>query len=379
MKFRTTNLVLLLTVIFSGIFGLQAEAKSNMQKQSFGKTADGKEAELYVLTNKNGMQAAFTNFGAALVSLKVPDRAGKLDDVVLGYEDVAGYVTDRAFFGATIGRYGKRIAKGQFTLDGKTYTLPKNDGQNTLHGGPRGFNKQFWTAKPAADGHSIEFDYLSKDGEEGFPGNLKVQVTYTLTDKNELKIDYQATSDKDTVVNLTNHSYFNLAGQGEGDILGHDLLIRAARFTPVDAGLIPTGELRKVGGTPFDFTKPFAIGARINQDDEQLKLGRGYDHNFVLDAGMKPTPVPAATVYDPKTGRVMEVLTMEPGIQFYSGNFLDGSAKGKGGKVYNRRSGLCLETQHYPDSPNHPDFPTTTLKAGQKYHTTTVYAFSVRK
>ncbi len=379
MRFRAANVLLLSIVIFSGFFGLQAEAKSNMQKQSFGKTADGKEAELYVLTNKNGMQAAFTNFGAVMVWLKVPDRAGKVGDVVLGYEDVAGYVTDRAFLGATIGRYGNRIGKGQFLLDGKTYTLPKNDGANTLHGGPHGFNKQFWTAKPAADGQSVEFDYLSKDGEEGFPGNLTVQVTYTLTNKNELKIDYKAKSDKDTVVNLTNHSYFNLAGQGEGDILSHDLTILADRFTPVDSGLIPTGELRKVQGTPFDFTKAFAIGARINQDDEQLKLGRGYDHNWVLNAGMKASPVPAATVYEPKSGRVMEVLTTEPGVQFYSGNFLDGSIQGKGGKVYNRRFGFCLETQHYPDSPNHPDFPTTTLKAGQQYHTTTVYAFSVRK
>jgi len=358
----------------------QAEAKSNMTKQPFGKTEDGQAVDLYTLTNKNRMEAAITNFGGIVVSLKVPDRQGKLDDVVLGYDKIDDYLTNKAYFGAIIGRYGNRIAHGKFTLDGNTYTLPKNDGDNTLHGGTRGFNRRLWTAKDVSStrGHALELSYRSRDGEEGFPGNLSVKVVYTLTDQNELEISYSATTDKDTVVNLTNHSYFNLAGQGSGDILEHQLMIHADRFTPVDQTLIPTGELRAVKGTPFDFTKVATIGARINQEDQQLKFGKGYDHNWVLNGGSKSSPAPAAEAYEPKSGRVLEVLSTEPGVQFYSGNFLDGTIRGKGGKVYNLRYGFCLETQHFPDSPNHPDFPSTVLKPGDKYGTTTIFKFSTR-
>jgi len=360
------------------VCSLNAEAKSSMKKQPFGKTADGQPVDLYTLTNKAGMQATITNFGGIVVSLTAPDRNGKLDDVVLGYDQLDGYLTNKAFFGALIGRYGNRIAHGEFKLGGTTYNVPKNDGQNSLHGGNAGFNKRLWTAKDVSGPHgqALELTYLSKDGEEGYPGNLSVKVVYTLTDSNELKIDYSATTDKETVLNLTNHSYFNLAGQGNGDILEHQLTLVADRFTPVDATLIPTGELRPVKGAPFDFTKPMAIGSRIHQDDEQLKFGKGYDHNWVLNSGGKSGVTLAAEAYDPKSGRVLQILTDQPGIQFYTGNFLDGSIAGKGGKVYNHRSAFCLETQHFPDSPNHPSFPTTTLKPGQHYHTVTIFKFS---
>jgi aldose 1-epimerase len=326
------------------------------------------------------MEAAITNFGADLVSLKAPDRQGKLADVVLGYDQASGYENGKAYFGGTIGRYGNRIAKGKFTLNGTTYTLATNDGANHLHGGKRGFDKMIWEAKDVsgANGQALQLTYTSKDGEEGYPGNLKVQVTYTLTDNNELKIDYLATTDKDTVVNLTNHSYFNLTGDPKNDILKHELMLKASRFTPVDSGLIPTGELRAVKGTPFDFTTSTPIGARINNADEQLKLGKGYDHNFVLDRAEGEGLVKVGEVYEPTTGRVLEVQTTEPGIQFYSGNFLNGTEKGKGGLAYAHRTGFCLETQHFPDSPNQPKFPSTTLKPGQEYKTTTVYKFSAR-
>jgi aldose 1-epimerase len=353
-------------------------AKS-IKKSVFGKTPDGKEIELYVLTNRNGLEAAVTNFGGILVSLKAPDRESKLGDVVLGYDSLDGYLNDKSFFGGTIGRYGNRIAQGKFILDGVTHTLARNNGGNHLHGGINGFNKAVWQARevPSKGGPSLRLNYLSKDGEEGYPGNLSVQVTYTLTDSNELKIDYTATTDRDTVVNLTNHSYFNLAGPGS-DILEHELLIQADQFTPVDAGLIPTGELRRVQGSPFDFRKQTAIGARIEQGDEQLKLGKGYDHNWVLKREGKNGLVLAARVYEAKTGRQMEVWTTEPGIQFYSGNFLDGTIHGKSGQIYAHRSGFCLETQHFPDSPNHPKFPSTVLKPGAPYHTTTIYTFSAK-
>jgi aldose 1-epimerase len=350
-------------------------------KKSFGKTPDGQPVDLYVLTNKSGAEASITNYGGAVVSIKVPDRNGKLADVVLGYDTPDGYVADKSYFGALVGRYGNRIGHAQFVLDGKTYTLAKNNGENSLHGGIKGFNKALWTAKvlPAKDGQSLELSYLSKDGEEGFPGNLKVTVTYTLTDANALKIDYSATSDKKTVVNLTNHSYFNLAGQGSGDILGHVLMIEADRFTPVDSGLIPTGELHDVAGTPFDFRKPTAIGARIDQDEEQLKLGGGYDHNFVLRRSAGPGESLAARVIEPASGRVLEVWTTEPGVQFYTGNFLDGRTPGKGGATYPRRNAFCLETQHFPDSPNQPKFPSVIIKPGERYHTITTYKFSTEK
>lgn len=358
-----------------------ATKSGSITKSSFGKTPDGEQVDLYLLTNKNGIEAAITNYGGAVVSLKVPDRSGKLGDVVLGYDSVDGYVSDKSYFGAIIGRYGNRIGHAQFTLDGKTYTLAKNNGENSLHGGIKGFNKAAWTAKeiPAKDGQALELTYLSKDGEEGFPGNLQVRVVYTLTDSNELKIEYSATTDKKTVVNLTNHSYFNLGGLGSGDILGHVLMIEADKFTPVDSSLIPTGELRDVAGTPFDFHKPTAIGARINADDEQIKLGGGYDHNFVLRRKSGDPISLAARVVEPTTGRVLEVWTTEPGVQFYTGNFLDGSAHGKGGVAYAKRSAFCLETQHFPDSPNQPKFPSTVLSPGERYHTTTIYKFTAEK
>jgi len=350
-------------------------------KKSFGKTPDGQPIDLYVLTNKSGAEVSITNYGGAVVSLKVPDRNGKLADVVLGYDNADGYVNDKSFFGALVGRYGNRIGHAQFALDGKTYTLAKNNGENSLHGGIKGFNKAVWTAKiiPAKDGQSLELSYLSKDGEEGFPGNLKVSVIYTLTDSNALRIAYAASTDKKTVVNLTNHSYFNLGGQGSGDILGHQLMIQADKFTPVDAGLIPTGELRDVASTPFDFRKPAAIGARIDQDEEQLKLGGGYDHNFVLRRSNGAGEFLAARVVEPASGRVLEVWTTEPGVQFYTGNFLDGKTAGKGGVTYPHRSAFCLETQHYPDSPNQPKFPSVVLNPGERYHTITTYKFSVEK
>ncbi len=350
-------------------------------KKSFGKTPDGQPVDLFVLTNKNGAEASITNYGGAVVSIKVPDRNGRLADVVLGYDTVDGYVNDKSYFGALVGRYGNRIAHAQFVLDGKTYTLAKNNGDNSLHGGIKGFNKAVWTAKTFSgkDGQSLELSFLSKDGEEGFPGNLKVTVTYTWTDANALMIEYAATTDKKTVVNLTNHSYFNLAGQGNGDILGHLLTIEADRFTPVDSGLIPAGELREVAGTPFDFRKATAIGARIDQDDEQLKLGGGYDHNFVLRRPAGSGESLGARVVEPASGRVLEVWTIEPGVQFYTGNFLDGKSPGKGGATYPKRSAFCLETQHFPDSPNQPKFPPVVLNPEERYHTITTYKFSAQK
>jgi aldose 1-epimerase len=381
MKFRIAAIALIAGLILgvAGHWANKVEANPMTKKQLFGKTADGTEIYLYTLTNKNGMEADIINFGGTLVSLKVPDRNGKFADVVLGYDSLAEYASGGSYFGATVGRYGNRIAHGKFTLDGVEHILAKNDGENSLHGGIKGFNKVVWTAKeiPSKDGSALQLNYLSKDGEEGYPGNLSAQVVYTLTDHNELQIDYSASTDKDTVLNLTHHSYFNLKGQGEGDILDHRLTLNADRFTPVDSGLIPTGELRSVKGTPFDFTAPVAIGARINQADAQLKLGKGYDHNWVLNRKAGDALSLAAKVEETTTGRVMEVWTTEPGVQFYTGNFLDGKS-GKGGKVYNFRNALCLETQHFPDSPNHPAFPTTELKPGAHLHSKTVYRFSAK-
>jgi len=342
---------------------------------SWGQT----KAEIYTLTNSHGMQAAISTYGGIVVSLTAPDRAGKFEDVVLGFSDLASYEKPGPYFGAIIGRYGNRIGGAQFSLNGTTYKLAANNGPNSLHGGLVGFDKHIWNAKESrsAKANSLELTYLSKDGEEGFPGNLAAKVIYTLTNANELKIEYSATTDKPTIVNLTNHSYFNLAGQGNGDILGHQLMLNASRFTPVDADLIPTGVLRSVSGTPFDFTKSTAIGARINQADAQIKLGNGYDHNWVINRRGNGL-VKAAEVYEPKSGRVLEVLTTEPGVQFYTANFLDGTLKGKEGKSYPRRSAFCLETQHYPDTPNKPAFPTAVLKPGETYKSTTVYKFSAR-
>jgi aldose 1-epimerase len=350
-----------------------------LKKESFGKTADGQSVELYTLTNANGIEAKIMTYGGIVVSLRVPDRNDKLDDVVLGFDTLDGYLKAHSNFGAIIGRYGNRIGKARFALNGVEYKLAANNGENHLHGGIRGFDKVVWAAKPAEakGGVGLELTYRSPDGEEGYPGNLSAKVVYTLTNNNELTIDYFATTDKDTVVNLTNHSYFSLAGPGGGDILSHRVMINADRFTPVDAGLIPTGELRSVKNTPFDFTQLTAIGARINGDDQQLKFGRGYDHTFVLN-GKMGTLRQAVKVLEPTTGRVMEVWTTEPGVQFYTGNFLDGSLTGKGGKVFKQRYGFCLETQHFPDSPNKPDFPSTVLKKGSRYQTTTVYRFSTQ-
>jgi aldose 1-epimerase len=353
-------------------------AATKISKADFGKTPDGTAVEIFTLVNEHGLEARICTYGGAVVSLKTPGRDGKMADIVQGFDSLEGYLNPaEPYFGALIGRYGNRIGHAKFSLDGKVYNLPQNDGANTLHGGKKGFDKVVWTPRQLSDG-GLELTYTSKDGEEGFPGTLKATVVYHLTAADELRIDYTATTDKDTVLNLTNHSYWNLKGAGNGTILDHILAINASRFTPVDSGLIPTGELKPVKGTPFDFMNPTAIGARIEQNDEQLKLGKGYDHNFVLDR--KGTGLnPAAHVEEPSSGRVMEVETTEPAVQFYTGNFLDGTLKGKGGHVYPQRAALCLETQHYPDSPNKPAFPSTELKPGQTYKTTTVYRFSVKK
>jgi aldose 1-epimerase len=365
--------------------GASAAPTPKITQKSFGRMPDGTNVTLYTLTNAGGAEVQITNYGGAVVSLKMPDKNGKLDDVVLGFDTLPGYLQQgNPYFGALIGRYGNRIAKGKFTLDGATYNLAVNNGPNSLHGGKKGFDKVVWTASPVAPSANgavgLELSYQSLDGEEGYPGSLYVKVAYTLTQDNALKIDYTATTDKTTVLNLTNHAYFNLNGAGSGDILDHVVQINADRITPVDENLIPTGELKSVAGTPFDFRQPMAIGARIDQDEQQIKYGGGYDHNFVLN-GASGTGMPflAARVLAPKSGRVMEVLTTEPGVQFYTGNFLDGTLKGKGGKTYKKRYAFCLETQHFPDSPNHPSFPSTTLKPGETYQQTTIYRFSTEK
>lgn len=352
-------------------------AVNGQSKQPWGETTDGRAIDRYTLTNPAGVEIDVITWGAIVSRIVVPDRTGKKDDVALGFDNLAGYLGEHPYFGAIVGRYGNRIAKGRFTLNGKTYTLAVNNGPNSLHGGLKGFDKQVWQARPfaGADGQSLELTYVSKDGEEGYPGTLRAKVTYTLTPTNTLRIQYEATTDKDTVLNITNHSYFNLAGQAHGDILAHQMQLDADRFTPVDATLIPTGELKAVAGTPFDFRTPAAIGARIDAGDQQIKFGGGYDHNFVIN-GQAGTLRRAARVTEPSTGRVMEVFTTQPGVQFYTGNFLDGSVKGKGGRAYPRRSGFCLETQHFPDSPNQPAFPSTVLKAGDTFRSTTEYRFS---
>jgi aldose 1-epimerase len=350
------------------------KGSSSVNHQPYGKMPDGTAVELYTLSNANGMRAEIITYGGAVVRLTAPDRTGKFADIVLGMDSLDGYRAEPNYFGALIGRYGNRIGHAAFPLEGKTYQLPKNDGENTLHGGAHGFDKHVWKAR--AVGGGLELTYVSADGEEGFPGTLTAKVVYTLTDQNELKLDYTATTDKPTVVNLTNHSYFNLAGSGT--VLQHQVTILADRFTPVDKGLIPTGELRAVKGTPFDFTAATAIGARIDAKDEQIQFGKGYDHNWVLTSGGGSTAKKAAEVFEPTTGRVMEVWTTEPGLQFYTGNFLDGKVTGKGGVAYPFRAAFCMETQHFPDSPNHPKFPTTELKPGTTYRTTTIYKFSAR-
>ena len=353
-----------------------ASHENGIKRSVFGTMPDGQEVHLYTLTNANGMQVAITNYGGRIVSILAPDRNGKMADVVLGFDNLPDYMKYNTYFGALVGRYGNRIGGARFTLDGKVYHLPVNNGPNSLHGGIKGFDKRVWTAREIpGDEPALEMTYLSKDGEEGYPGNLQAKVVYTLTKDNGLKIDYSATTDKDTVINLTNHSYFNLAGEGNGDVLMQVMWINSNEITPVNSTQIPTGKIMKVDGTPFDFRKPTPIGARINEDNPQLKIGKGYDINYILDR-KGPGLELAARAYDPESGRKLEVYTTEPGVQFYSANFLDGSVPGKGGVKYGFRSAFCLETQHYPDSPNHPNFPTTELKPGETFHQVTEFKFT---
>jgi aldose 1-epimerase len=356
-----------------------ASAKSGLTSSPWGKTPVGESIFLYTLTDAAGVEARITNFGGILVSLKTPDRHGTFADVTLGFDTFEEYLKTRRYFGATVGRFANRIADAKFLLDGVAYTLARNNGRNSMHGGVRGFHKAVWQGREiSSDPPTLELTYRSRDGEEGFPGNLSVTVRYTLTNFNDLRIEYTATTDKATVLNLTNHSFFNLAEQGRRDVLGHVVTIDADRFLPVDDGLIPTGELRAVAGTAFDFRKPAAAGARIDADDPQLKFAKGYDHTFVLKHATGKLGF-AAQVAEPESGRVMEVYTTEPGVQFYTGNTLDGSEAGKSGNRYGPRSGLCLETQHFPDSPNQPAFPSTVLRPGATFHSTTIYRFGVTK
>jgi aldose 1-epimerase len=356
------------------------KATPAVSRAPFGTLPDGTAIELFTFTNANGIEVRAITYGGIIVSLRTPDRNGKLDDIVLGFDALDGYLTNSPYFGALIGRYGNRIARGRFTLDGKSYALALNNGPNHLHGGLKGFNAVVWTGEPFSDarGTGVVFSHTSRDGDEGYPGTLTMRVTYLLTDRNELSFIYEATTDAATHVNLTQHTYFNLSGHNAGDILGHEVMLNASRYTPVDAALIPSGELAPVEGTPFDFRTPTAIGARIADPNEQIVRGKGYDHNFVLETGQGDTHL-AARVFDPKSGRTLDVATSEPGVQFYTGNFLDGTLKGKGGVVYAQRTGFCLETQHFPDSPNHPSFPTTILRPGETLRSTTVFTFGVRQ
>src|SRR5262245_9630153 len=377
---RCCAMFVLVLVCFLALIPTYAETKkATVKKEAFG-TADGQPVDLYTLTNSHGMEVRAMTYGGIILSLRVPDRNGKLDDVVLGFDKLEPYFENKAYFGAIIGRYGNRIGGAKFKLNGVEYNLAKNAAPNTLHGGWKGFNKANWQAKSFENskGVGVVFSYLSKDGEEGYPGNLNTTVTYTLTDKNEIIFDYDATTDKATVLNLTEHSYFNLAGEGKGDILNHEVMINAGRFTPVDESVIPTGELRSVKGTPLDFTKSTAVGLRINDKYEQLIIGHGYDHSFVIDRKNDGLAL-AARVYEPSSGRVMEVYTTQPAVQFYTSNYLDRTIVGKNGHAYPKNGALCLETQHFPDSPNHPDFPTTVLQPGQTFRSTTVYKFSSKK
>jgi aldose 1-epimerase len=356
----------------------QSTMQPTLTKAAYGQLPDGQAADLYTLTNANGMTVKITNYGGIITEILVPDKAGKFEDVVLGLDSLNDYVAGNPFFGALVGRYGNRIAKGKFTLDGQTYTMVTNNGPNHLHGGKKGFDKVIWKTEEMKtdEGVGLRMTYRSQDMEEGYPGNLDVTVTYTLDNENGLLIDYQATTDKPTVVNLTNHSYFNLSGK-EGTILDHQVMLDADSLVAVDATLIPTGKLIPVKGTPFDFTSPTAIGARIDDlNDEQIKNGGGYDHCWVLNRADQSL-VRFATVHEPSSGRFMEAFTTEPGVQFYTGNFLNGKVAGKG-KTYGKRSGFCLETQHFPDSPNQPQFPSTVLRPGETYHTTTKFKFSVK-
>ena len=374
----TTGLVLLAAVFAAGC-GDASRGSAHITRADFGADRDGRAVHTYTLRNTNGIEMRVISLGGIITHLKTPDRTGASADIVLGFDTIAGYLNQPPYFGAIIGRYGNRIGRARFAIDGTEYPLAANNGPNHLHGGVKGFDKAVWDAETAetGDSQSVTFTRTSPDGEEGYPGNLTTKVTYTLNDRNELVIEYEATTDKPTHVNLTHHSYFNLAGHNSGNILGHELRIDAARYTPVDETLIPTGELASVEGTPFDFRQPTAIGARIGAGgNQQLAFGKGYDHNWVVDGtGFRRV----ARVVEPTRGRTLEVATTEPGLQFYSGNFLDGTITGKGGAVYAHRSGFCLETQHFPDSPNKPSFPTTLLKPGETYRSRTVYTFGVAR
>jgi aldose 1-epimerase len=357
---------------------IKQKSKAGIEMRPFGQLSDGSTVNIYTLTNRNGLRAQITNYGGAVVSLTVPDAHGQMADIVLGYDEPRGYETDTFYIGAIIGRYANRIAGGQFSLGGVKYNVARNNSPNHLHGGVRGFNKVMWRARELRrkDGVALELSYLSRDGEEGYPGNLSATVTYVLTNANELRIEYRATTDKQTIVNLTNHSYFNLTGAGAGSSLGQILRLNADKFTPVNETAIPTGELMTVSGTPFDFTRGRAIGSRIEQPDDQLRLGKGYDHNFVLNKHGNELSL-AADVYDPVSGRGMQVWTTEPGLQLYTANYLE-KAVGKAGKIYHPREAFCLEAEHFPDSPNRPSFPSVTLKPGGLYSQTTIYKFTVR-
>ena len=379
---KSHNRVLAAAVFATGLYGIACApvevdtapaTQRSIQTVEFG-SIDGQPVQLFTLTNASGASVGIIEYGGIVVSLNVPDRDGNLGDVVLGFDTLDEYVTDTPYFGAITGRYANRIAGGKFEIDGVQYELPVNNGPNSLHGGVKGFDKVVWEGSQTEAGDGVVLTYTSADGEEGYPGTLAAEVTYTWTDANELRIDYEAQTDKATVVNLTNHSYFNLADAGASPTLGHLMMINADRYTPIDETLIPTGELAPLDGTPFDFREPTSIGARIGEESEQLGFGSGYDHNYVLNRDAPGLSL-AARVTEAGTGRVMEVLTEEPGVQFYSGNFLDGHHVGKGGVAYERHSGFCLETQHYPDSPNHPDFPSTILRPGEVYSTSTVYRF----
>ncbi len=355
------------------------ETLASVQESSYGTLSSGEEIRLFTLTNSQGMEVGIITYGGIVTSIKVPDKAGNMGEVTLGFDDLKGYEGTHPFFGALIGRYGNRIAKGKFTLEKTTYSLALNNGPNSLHGGNKGFDKRVWEGDSfeSEEGVGVKLSYTSEDGEEGYPGNLSVTVLYTLTPDNSLKIDYSASTDAPTVVNLTNHAYFNLKDAGASDILGHELQMHAESITPVDSTLIPTGEFMQVEGTAFDFRNSTPIGQRIDAEEEQIIFGKGYDHNYIFARSTEGLEK-VITVYEPTSGRVMEVLTTQPGVQFYSGNFLDGTLTGRGGTIYQHRSGLCLETQHYPDSPNQPNFPSTRLDPGQSYQHSTVYRFSTR-
>jgi len=373
-KVLLLSLILVTAGVLFNSCNQAAKNKEMVKKEIYG-THQGKEVHLLTLTNKAGNVIRLTNLGARITWIEVPDKNGKKDNITFGYDTFEGTITGEMSFGSVIGRYANRIANGKFTLDGVEYTLPKNNGTNTLHGGPRGWHTVVWNSEVLkGDSPAVKFTYVSPDLEAGFPGTMKVEVIYTWTDKNEIIIDYKCTTDKKTVLNITNHAYFNLHGAGNGDILDHELTINASAFTPVDSVMIPTGEIRPVSETPLDFTRPHLIGERIDENYDQLVFGHGYDHNYILDNMVDVDVI----VYEPTSGRVLEVITDQPGMQFYTGNFLDGTQIGYGGKSFTSRTGLCLESGHYPDSPNHPEFPSTVLNPGETFKSRTVFRFSVR-